>query len=41
MIESINEHQAGQETAERWGPHAVGVSSALVDSRKYFVSGSA
>lgn len=41
MIESINKHEAGQETIERFGPHAVGVSSALVDSRKYFVSSSA
>lgn len=41
MIESINEHEAGQETAERWSPHAMGVPSTIVDSRKYFVSGSA
>lgn len=41
VIESINEHEAGQETAERCPSHAVGISSALVDSGKYFVSSSA
>lgn len=38
MMENNSGHEAGQQTAERWGPHAVGVSSVLVDSRKYFVS---
>lgn len=40
-IESSNGHEAGQETAERWGPHAMGVLSALVDFRKDFMSSSA